>query len=118
MLPTAPGLVTVAAAGTPVPLATASDTAHGYPQDKDLWCHRLVCKAPFTTPNMTGNAGAIYIGKKGLNRTTGANVIMVLLPGDSQALDGTGPGNCLWVPGIYVDADNTGDSVLPEMDII
>ena len=99
------GLVTVAAPGTPVQL-TATRTP----------C-RLVSIQPikgFQAANagIVDNVGAVYIGRVGMNKATGVNVIWVLQPEQASQLFGNEVGAGEDPSLYYVDADNAGDSVL------
>lgn len=87
---------TVAAAGTPEQLTTTKLTS----------CCSIVVFAE--KANMAANTGAVYLGLKGMSKTTGANVVLKLATGTSFTLpeiEGT-PSDSFWV-----DADNNGDGV-------
>lgn len=74
-------------------------------------CHALIVQV------LPGNAGKIYIGLQGLDRTSLAQVLAILpiptvnlLPTFSIAL--TVAGNAINVKNLFIDADNDGEGVL------
>lgn len=112
MLPTALGIITSTTPGTPVRLATPTDSTNHYPQPADLWANRVVLAAPIAAGALTGNVGPVYIGVAGMVKETGAGVLAILLGGDSTAVTFQSWGNKIWVPGLFVDVDNSGDGIL------
>ena len=87
---------TVAAAGTPEQLTTTKLTS----------CGSVLVFAE--KANMAANTGAVYLGLKGMSKTTGAGVIAKLASGGSLVIpeiEGTAS-DALWV-----DADTNGDGV-------
>lgn len=87
---------TVPAAGTPVQLTTE---AKSYCNGMHIFAEKA---------NMAANTGPVYVGTKGMNKTSGAGVIAKIASGGSYAIDTSEPGH---VNGIWVDADNNADGV-------
>ena len=102
MQPTFLGKVTVAAAGTPVPLS-ADPTLHA--------CAILVA----TIPGLTGN---VYLGGAGLNQNTLADVMIKFnapaVPGlpDHFFVRAPGAANSLRVADYFIDASVGGEGAL------
>jgi hypothetical protein len=102
MQPTFLGKVTVAAAGTPVPLSTDSTLRA---------CAILVS----TIPDLTGN---VYLGGAGLDRNTLAGVMIkfnapsVFGPPDSFLVEARGGQNALQVSEYFLDASVSGEGAL------
>lgn len=121
------GKLTVAAAGTPIQFnancsafysATFYNTgAGGVNGPEDAWVSILNIR---TNPN---NAGNVYIGTKtkaggNMNKTTGEGVIMVLSKSDPPQRWDRGEGCNKWRVGdLFVDADNSGDSIFASVEI-
>lgn len=115
------GLVTVAAPGTTVPVninVGAQKGAAGQTQRFSQRCRQFTFSTP--GPNATApNTKAIYICKKGYNRTQTNGVLLILEPGQNKSLpdgnllsgasvapddlvvDSDGPNNSVIVVGIY-----------------
>lgn len=98
------GKIPVPVAGTPVAVPVP-------PSINPPSCHAVIIEA------LPGNTGKIYIGLVGLNKTTLAQVLVVLpiptvnlLPTFSIAL--TVAGNAINLGQFYVDADISGEGVL------
>ena len=102
MQPTFLGKVTVASAGTPVPLSTDSTLRA---------CAILVA----TIPGLTGN---VYLGGSGLDQNTLARVMVkfnapsVFGPPDSFLVEARGGVNALQVSEYYLDASVSGEGAL------
>jgi len=102
MQPTFLGKVTVASAGTPVPLSTDSTLRA---------CAILVA----TIPGLTGN---VYLGGSGLDQNTLARVMVkfnapsVFGPPDSFLVEARGGVNALQVSEYFLDASVSGDGAL------
>lgn len=104
------GPVTVAAAGTPVQAISVLPAADRLRQ-KDPNVHGVMVQA------LSTNGGKIYVGTKGLDKTTLANVIAVLgvptdtvIPAFSAAL--TIAPNAIDLSDIYLDADTNDEGAL------
>jgi hypothetical protein len=102
MQPTFLGKVTVASAGTPVPLST----------DLTLRACAILVS---TIPGLTGN---VYLGGAGLDRNTLAQVMMkfnapsVFGPPDSFLVEAQGGSNALQVSEYFLDVSVSGEGVL------
>lgn len=99
------GIITVASAGTPVAIFTADPSAP-LPKYK-------VAKIRITP--VPGNTGKLYVGKSGMNKTTGAGVIDVLDkaptagPFDRFAVESQNDSNMLFPDEYFIDADSSSD---------
>jgi len=111
------GQLTVATPGTPIGFTSNCQTFYGQPfyltdptgklnGPNDLWAERIYIRA---NPN---NAGNVYIGYAGMNKSTGQGVVAVLSKSDPPfALNMAYGANKLWVGQFEVDADNASDSI-------
>jgi hypothetical protein len=98
------GKLVVAVAGTPQPVVPP-------PAMNPPSCHAVIIEA------LPGNTGKIYIGLLGLDKTTYAQVLVVLpiptanlIPTFSIAL--TVAGNAVNLGNLFIDADVGGEGVL------
>lgn len=97
MIPQSLGFVTVPTPGTPVPLsATALNAA---------------IRVQARSAPGSQNVGNVYLGSKGMNKSTGAGVYAVLGPEDTGHFPPHG-GPWFDLGQLYLDADNAGDGVL------
>lgn len=87
---------TVPTPGTAVQLTTASLS----------FCQGLIATAE--KANMAANTGAVYLGLKGMSKTTGAGVIAKIASGGSFTIYENGP---MAASALYVDADTANDGV-------
>lgn len=79
---------------------------------EDLWCERIYIRA---NPS---NAGTVFIGFVGMNKTTGQGVIAILGKTDPPFVLKMGQGsNKFRVGDIYVDASNGGDSIVASAEV-
>lgn len=99
------GKIVVAVAGTPV-ILTQNATAQSPKR-----CHSFLCEV------LPTNIGKIYIGTKGMNKTTLVGVCAILpvptanlLPSFSATLS-YAPA-AFEIASIYVDADNSGEGIV------
>jgi hypothetical protein len=90
------GKTTVAAAGTPVQLSAPT----GIQRSKWLIIQPLA-----------GNTNNIYVGNKGMNKTTLAGVFAILAP-TAQPLPIFVEGASLNMEDIWIDADTNGNAVV------
>lgn len=97
------GKVTVASAGTPVNVLTNFSSDPAYTK---LHANKVEVRALFS------NAGPIYVGYQGLDRSTLANVIAILPPNAVYTLVEPNALNVIDVSAFYVDADTSGDAAL------
>lgn len=95
------GKVTVTVPGTPVEI-----TAESYPEMTHLYIQALET-----------NAGAIYVGRLGMNKTTLAGVIYKLLPGQTATINlHAGQAEKTSPSDYYLDADEADDAGLCSFD--
>lgn len=104
------GKITVPAAGTPVNVPVPPSVA-GPGSPGLTTVHAFVVQA------LAANTGKVYIGIAGLNKSTLANVLIVLpvptanlLPAFSVSI--TAAANALSLSDLWIDVDNNGDGVL------
>lgn len=89
--------------GTPIRLTANLTAAYGNTEiADDLHAHTLEIVAS------TDNAGRLYVGYTGLNKTTLAGVIKVLEPGESWSISGPSM-NTYWVGTYFVDVATSTD---------
>lgn len=101
--PGAGGYVTVATPGTAVNLLAGKVAAQG----QNFRCAAILLtagKAPGTE-----NTGRIYIGEQGMNKTTGAGVVLTLEPGETNSIAHTHSNNLLFPEQLWMDADTAAD---------
>lgn len=111
------GPVTVTTPGTPVTLISQL-VAEGICLATDHIAVNKLDLKPLTMNNSgAGNTGNVYIGFVGMNKTTGFNLLVTIVPG--------GPDYCVTNPfgsNVYalesyvIDADNAGDGVYGSSD--
>jgi len=99
------GKITVATAGTPVTLA--QNATNQSPNR----CHSFLVQV------LSTNLGKIYIGQRGMNKTTLAGVFAVLAVPTANILQSFSATlsyapNDFTASGIYIDADNSGEGVI------
>jgi hypothetical protein len=95
VIPQSLGFVTVPTPGTPVPLSASPLLSSGRVQ-------------PRSAPGVV-NVGNVYLGTKGMNKSTGAGVYAVLSP---EQVEGFPLTPAVDLAQLYLDADNAGDGVL------
>jgi hypothetical protein len=96
MIPQSLGFITVRTPGTPVPLSATP---------LQLSSVRV---QPRSAPGIL-NIGNVYLGARGMNRSTGAGVYAVLSP---EQVEGFPLSPAVDLAQVYVDADNAGDGIL------
>ena len=94
------GKVTVTSAGTPVQI-----TATSYPGASHLSVQAL-----------DTNAGAIYLGRSGMSKTTFVGVIYKLQPGQAATINLRATGTATALSDYYLDADTNDDAGLCSFD--
>jgi hypothetical protein len=106
----ATGKIAVASAGTPVNVPVPSFGWAGPAQPVLSTVHAFIIQA------LSTNAGKIYVGVAGLNKTTLAGVLVVLpvptvnlIPTFSVSV--TEGANALSLSDLWIDADNSGEGV-------
>ena len=112
------GSVAVAATGTPVQLLAA------YQGGKYLSVNtnakvRVVSILFAVISGINANTGFVYVGVKGMNKSTGAGVIFAI-PASAAGIvswftlpaQGWGGGNEICAEDIWLDADTSGNSVI------
>jgi hypothetical protein len=106
----ATGKITVAAAGTPVPVTVPSVVSG------PLGAQGLTTVHAFIVQALKGNTGAIYIGLLGMSKSTLVGVLCVLpiptanlIPTFSVSL--TEAANALSLTDLFIDADVNGEGV-------
>ena len=118
------GKVVVTTAGTPVRLTTATEIAGLKPADNvnnmdDARARRIDFRNPIASPKAVtaGNTGRLYVGVKGMVRSTLVGVIFFLDPGETFTLDN--PQQALpWCLGDYwVDAEVDGEYLTGDFDV-
>jgi hypothetical protein len=97
MIPQSLGFVIVPTPGTPVPLSVSPLLA--------------AIRIQARSAPASQNVGNVYIGTKGMNKSTGAGVYAVLGP---EAVEPFPPHGGPWfdVGQLYLDADNANDGVV------
>lgn len=108
------GLVTVAAAGTPVN-ALAQSQAVGRDSGQETTSPpQATTVHTITVQSWVGNAGPVYVGRSAdMVRATGVDVIQYLpAAGDSISIEITKGANALSLASLWIDADNGDDAVL------
>lgn len=108
------GKIDVPTPGTPVRLVDTSQYQALASQGQNpqfLTCQAILFQA------WKGNTGAVYVGRTGLAKSTGANVSAVLATPTDNAIPSHGASNHLAPAGIdlsiyYLDADQANDGAL------
>lgn len=88
------GKITVAAAGTPV---------QAYDGDPLLRGRAILVQT------LAGNSGTVYFGGAGMDKTSGAGVMLALAKDVVQEISAPGNGCLLNPEELYLDADDAGD---------
>jgi hypothetical protein len=69
-----------------------------------------------TVFGLSGNSGAVYVGRSNMNRSTLVGVLLIVSPGETKTLPFSElAGNCLDLTKFFVDTDTTGDAALVDV---
>jgi hypothetical protein len=119
------GLITVAAAGTPVGVMSVLDAAAGSETESSIFdpeftprCQQLIFQAVKSTAPFVPNVGVVYILRKPAaggtgNRTDTGTIVKILAASETFILaDPALTGNALSPYRYLIDADNAGDGCI------
>jgi hypothetical protein len=111
------GPVVVTTPGTPVPL-TSQMVASGLCLATDhIPVNKVNLKSLTMNHSGAGNAGNVYVGFAGMNKATGYNLLVTIVPGGADySITNNGGNNTYSLENFLIDADNAGDGVYGSSD--
>jgi hypothetical protein len=111
------GPVTVITPGTPVPLISQLVAAGICLTTDHIPVNKIDLKPLTMNHSGAGNTGNVYIGFVGMNKTTGFNMLVTIVPGGPDyAVTNPSGSNAYSLESYVVDADNAGDGVYGSSD--
>jgi len=111
------GPVVVTTPGTPVPLISQMVAAGICLATDHIAVNKLDVKPLTMNYGGAGNIGNVYLGFAGMNKTTGFNLLVTLVPGGPDyCVTNTVGSNAYSLESYVLDADNAGDGVYGSSD--